>query len=85
MIMGNMDINTLEKSFVEKDPEGRVDFGGIWRSDKTGEIIATIYVDDQARVYFRNGSPSLAFSMVVMQRLPDWHSLLRSMLPGYRS
>ncbi len=50
-----IDINTLEKTFVEKDPKNRVDFGGIWRSDKTGEMIATIYVDDNRRIYFKDG------------------------------
>ncbi len=49
-----MDIHSLEKTFVEKDPEDRVDFGGIWRSDMTGEVIATIYVDDQVRIYFQD-------------------------------
>ena len=49
-----MDINTLEKTFVEKDPENRVDFGGLWRSDQTGVVIATIYVDEKRRIYFKD-------------------------------
>ncbi|MDR4988694.1 MAG: S9 family peptidase [Bacteroidales bacterium] len=49
-----MDVETLEKSFLEKDPENRVDFGGLWRSDRTGEVIATFYVDDRVRIYFHN-------------------------------
>ena len=49
-----MDLNTLEKTFLEKDPENRVDFGGIWQSEKTREIIATIYLDDKVRIHFQN-------------------------------
>ena len=49
-----MDINTLEKTFIEKDPKNRVDFAGTWRSDNTGEIIATFYVDDRVRIYFKD-------------------------------
>jgi len=48
------DINTGEKSLLEKDPENRVDFGALWQSQKTREIISTSYVDDRPRRYFRN-------------------------------
>ncbi|TVR40568.1 MAG: S9 family peptidase [Bacteroidia bacterium] len=47
-----MDIQSLEKTFLEKDPENRVDFAGLWQSDRTGEIIATFYIDDRVRIYF---------------------------------
>ncbi|TVQ15836.1 MAG: S9 family peptidase [Balneolaceae bacterium] len=49
-----MNPQTLEKTFIEKDPENRVDFGGIWRSQKSREIIATSYTDDRVRRYFQN-------------------------------
>ncbi len=49
-----MDIQSLEKTFLEKDPENRVDFAGLWQSDNTGEVIATFYVDDRMRIYFQN-------------------------------
>lgn len=45
---------TLEKTFLESDPENRVDFGGIWRSQNSREIIATTYTDDRTRIYFQN-------------------------------
>lgn len=45
---------SLEKTFLEMDPENRVDFGGIWRSQNTREIIATTYTDDRTRIYFQN-------------------------------
>jgi dipeptidyl aminopeptidase/acylaminoacyl peptidase len=49
-----MDINTLEKSLLEEDPQGRVDFGSLWQSDKTREVIATFYTDDRRRAYFQD-------------------------------
>ncbi len=49
-----MDVNTLKKTFLEKDPENRVDLAGIWHSDITGEVIATFYMDDRIRIYFQN-------------------------------
>jgi dipeptidyl aminopeptidase/acylaminoacyl peptidase len=47
-----MDINTGEKTFMERDPEGRADFGGILISDKTMEPVYTSYTDDRTRIYF---------------------------------
>jgi dipeptidyl aminopeptidase/acylaminoacyl peptidase len=49
-----MDLATGHKTLMEKDPEDRVDFGGLWLSDKSREIIATYYVDDRTRPYFHN-------------------------------
>lgn len=39
---------------VESDPEGRVDFGSAQFSDRTDELIATVYVDERTRVYWKN-------------------------------
>lgn len=39
---------------VESDPEGRVDFGSAQFSDRTDELIATVYVDDRTRIYWKN-------------------------------
>lgn len=49
-----MNPNTKEITLVESDPEGKVDFGGLWTSDKTREIIRTSYVDAKRRRYWRN-------------------------------
>jgi dipeptidyl aminopeptidase/acylaminoacyl peptidase len=49
-----MDIRSGEKTFLEKDPENRVDFGGMWISDKTLEPVYTSYTDDRTRIYFLN-------------------------------
>jgi dipeptidyl aminopeptidase/acylaminoacyl peptidase len=47
-----MDIYSGEKTFLERDPEGRADFGGILISDKTMEPVYTSYTDDRTRIYF---------------------------------
>ncbi|HHS13274.1 MAG TPA: S9 family peptidase [bacterium] len=49
-----LDLKGGTKTPVEKDPEDRVDFGGLWQSRKTREIIATFYTDDRTRIYFRD-------------------------------
>lgn len=49
-----VDIETGEKTFVEKDPEGKADFGGLMISDKTLEVILTSYTDEFTRRYFKN-------------------------------
>lgn len=42
--------------FVESDPLGRVDFGGVLRSELTHEILATAYLDDKVRFYWKDKS-----------------------------
>ena len=49
-----IDPNTGETEFMESDPEGKVDFGGVITSDVTHEIIATSYTGDKTRLYFKN-------------------------------
>ena len=49
-----MDINNPETTLIDEDPEARVDFGGLWLSDKSREVIATFYTDDLTRAYFRD-------------------------------
>jgi dipeptidyl aminopeptidase/acylaminoacyl peptidase len=49
-----MNIETGEKELVEKDPEGKADFGGLGISDKTLEVLLTTYTDDRTRYYFKN-------------------------------
>ncbi len=48
------DIESVEKEFLEMDPENRVDFGNLWQSNKSREIIATMYTDDRRRIYWKN-------------------------------
>lgn len=49
-----MDIETGEMEFVEKDPEGKADFGGMFISDKTLEVLFTSYTDAYTRRYFKD-------------------------------
>jgi dipeptidyl aminopeptidase/acylaminoacyl peptidase len=49
-----MDIYKSEITLLEKDPEGRVDFGGLWQSERTREVIATFYNFDRTRAYFHD-------------------------------
>ncbi|HEY0050277.1 MAG TPA: S9 family peptidase [Pyrinomonadaceae bacterium] len=43
-----------KEEFVEEDPLKRVDFGGLYISDRTKEIVLTSYTDDKTRVYFKD-------------------------------
>ncbi len=45
---------TGESEIVERDPEGEVDFGGATFSEITHQILATHYVGDKRRTYFRD-------------------------------
>lgn len=59
-----MDITTGEKTFLEKDPLNKVDFGGLAISDKTLELIFTAYTDDRTRRYFKNADFEQHFKTV---------------------
>lgn len=48
------DPQTKKEELVEEDPLKRVDFGGALFSDLTGEMIATIYLDDRVRRYWKD-------------------------------
>lgn len=48
------DPQTKKDELVESDPDNQVDFGGAIFSDKTGQLVATVYVGDTQRIYFRD-------------------------------
>lgn len=50
----SLDPATGETTFLEKDPNNKVDFGGAITSDLTKELIGTSYTDDKTKVYFKN-------------------------------
>ena len=49
-----MDAETGAVTKVESDPLGKVDFGGISFSEITKDIVATTYVDDRAKIYWKD-------------------------------
>ncbi|HYK89716.1 MAG TPA: S9 family peptidase, partial [Acidobacteriota bacterium] len=51
-----LDPQTGATEAVESDPLKRVDFGGALTSELTHEILATVYVDDKVRLYWKNKS-----------------------------
>lgn len=48
------DPETGKEELVERDPKGRVDFGGAFFSELTDELILTQYEDDKTRPYFHD-------------------------------
>jgi len=48
------DLKSGKTKFIEKDPKNEVDFGDVIFSDVTKELIATVYVGDETRIYFKN-------------------------------
>ncbi len=49
-----MNLSTLKTELVEKDPLDKVDFGGVFFSDLTHEIILTKYTDAKSRRYWKD-------------------------------
>ncbi len=49
-----LDVETGKEEMVESDPSNRVDFGGASFSDVSDELIATIYVEDKQRIYWKD-------------------------------
>lgn len=50
-----------KEKFVEQDPMARVDLGGVPFSEVTKEIIATVYVDDKSRIYWKDKNYEAAY------------------------
>lgn len=51
-----LDPKTGKTELVEKDPLDEVDFGSPILSDRTHELLGTVYVGDKPRIYWRNKS-----------------------------
>ncbi|WP_220336948.1 MULTISPECIES: alpha/beta fold hydrolase [unclassified Wenzhouxiangella] len=65
-----MDIETGELEFVERDPEGDVDFGGAIYSNETDEMLATVYEGDRTRIYPKDEKFEQALAFL-REQLPD--------------
>ncbi len=61
---------TRKEEFVDTDPRNEVDFGGAEFSEKTDELIATYYVGDRLRIYFKNKKFEKAYKKL-KKKLPD--------------
>ena len=48
------DPQTKNEELVDTDPENQVDFGGGLFSEKTGQLVGTVYVGEKPRIYFRD-------------------------------
>lgn len=51
-----LDPETGKEELIERDPLGKVDLGRVLISEKTKEIISTLYVDDKPRYNFKDKS-----------------------------
>lgn len=65
-----MDVETGELEFVERDPEGEVDFSGAVYSNATDELLATVYVGDKPRIYPKDERFAEALDFL-REELPD--------------
>ena len=48
------DPQTKKEELADTDPENQVDFGGGLFSEKTGELVGTVYAGEKSRIYFRD-------------------------------
>jgi dipeptidyl aminopeptidase/acylaminoacyl peptidase len=58
------DPETKKEELVDSDPENRVDFGGAIFSEKTGDLVGSVYLDDTQRVYFRDKEFAADYQLV---------------------
>ncbi|MEW5798469.1 MAG: S9 family peptidase [Bacteroidota bacterium] len=49
-----LDLTTFKTKVIEKDPLDEVDFAGPIFSDKTEKLLATMYLGDKMRIYFKD-------------------------------
>jgi len=73
-----MDLYSGELEFVERDPEGEVDFSGAVYSNASDELLATVYVGDKPRIYPKDErfEQALAF---LREQLPEGEIGLNSL------
>ncbi|NNE99750.1 MAG: S9 family peptidase, partial [Pyrinomonadaceae bacterium] len=49
-----LDVKTGSETFVEQDPNKRVDFGGAIFSDVSDELVGTVYTDDKTKILWKD-------------------------------
>lgn len=72
-----MDVATGAETVVESDPQKRVDIDNAIFSEKTDELVATVYVDDRQRIYFKDPAFESDYRFVEKQ-LPGRQLTFRS-------
>ncbi|HEX6902483.1 MAG TPA: prolyl oligopeptidase family serine peptidase [Thermoanaerobaculia bacterium] len=68
---------TGQEELVEADPMNRVDFSSPVFSDRTDELVATIYFDDKMRIYFKDKAWEADYELLRKQ-LPNKQVFLGS-------
>ena len=64
-----LDVQSKMEDIVESDPLNRVDLQNAIFSDRTDDLIATVYVDDKRRMLFKNAAFEADYNLV-KQKLP---------------
>jgi len=72
-----IDLATGKQTVVESDPDKEVDFGGTLFSDKTDKLIATYYVADRVKYYFKDDEWQKVYDKI-KSVLPDGEVYIRS-------
>jgi dipeptidyl aminopeptidase/acylaminoacyl peptidase len=72
-----VDVATGAETVVESDPQKRVDIDSAIFSEKTDDLLATVYVDDRRRMYFKDPAFDADFTFVEKQ-LPGREVSFRS-------
>jgi dipeptidyl aminopeptidase/acylaminoacyl peptidase len=62
--------DTKQEELVEADPQNEVDFGGAIFSEKSDDLVGTVYVGDRTRTYFRDKSWEADYQ-AVKKKLPN--------------
>jgi dipeptidyl aminopeptidase/acylaminoacyl peptidase len=62
-----LDPQTGREEVVESDPEKQVDFAGAIFSERTGELVATSYIGDRMRLYFRDKGYEADYQLIRKQ------------------
>jgi dipeptidyl aminopeptidase/acylaminoacyl peptidase len=64
-----LDVRSGEEVLVESDPENRVDLGTAIFSDRTDELLATVYTDERTRVHWKDQTWEAEYT-ALQQQLP---------------
>jgi dipeptidyl aminopeptidase/acylaminoacyl peptidase len=72
-----LDVATGAETVVESDPQKRVDIDNAIFSEKADELVATVYVDDRQRIYFKDPAFEADYRLVEKQ-LPGRQLTFRS-------